>query len=88
MNQLFERLQQLWRDEAGAVMSTEYLILGTILTIGLVAGISAMQDSILAELEDYAAAILGIDCGGLDGENEMLFIGQEEGAISTGMPPP
>ena len=74
-------MERLWRDEAGALMSTEYLLLGSVLTIGLIVGISATQVSILSELEDYAAAILGIDCGGLDGTNDVNFVGNEGGAV-------
>lgn len=72
-------LERLWRDEAGALMSTEYLLLGALLTIGLVVGLSAMQVSLLSELEDYAAAIIGIDNGGLAGTGDVNFTGNEAG---------
>ena len=60
-------------------MSTEFILLGTLVTIGLIVGISATQTSLLTELEDYAAAILGIDCGGLNGFNDGTFSGNEGG---------
>ena len=71
--------KRLWQDEAGALMSTEYLLLGSLLTVGLIVGINATQVSLISELEDYAAAILGIDCGGLDGTNDVNFAGNEGG---------
>lgn len=72
-------LRGLWRDERGGMLSTEYILLGTLLTLGLIVGIAAARDSILSELEDYAAAILGINCGGLDEDNPVTFQGNEQG---------
>jgi Flp pilus assembly pilin Flp len=84
-------LLRLWRDEAGSLLSTEYILLGTLLTLGLIVGIHAARNSILTELEDYAAAILGIECGGLDssGMNDMgaggtgvvTFAGNDGGVV-------
>ena len=77
-----QRLKQLWQDEAGTLLSTEYILLGSLLTLGLIVGISAAQTSIVAELEDYAAAVLGIDCGGLAGESDVTFDGGESGTFT------
>ena len=60
-------VRRLWRDEAGALMSTEYILLGTLLTLGLIVGISATQTSLLSEMEDYAVAILGLNTGEVGG---------------------
>ena len=79
---------RLWRDEVGGLLSTEYVLLGTLLTLGLVVGFSATRVSLVTEFEDYAAALLGIDCGGLTaagvndatmGDDPITFAGNEGG---------
>jgi len=76
-------LQAFWRDEIGSLLTSEYLILGTLLTLGLVAGISATRNSLVSEFEDYAAAILGLNTGGLAGTSEVVFDGGEEGTYTV-----
>jgi len=48
---------QLWNDEFGFVASSELLLIATILVLGMVVGLSAIRDSIVQELGDFAAAI-------------------------------
>lgn len=52
--------QCLWRDDDG-VLSFEWTLLLTLLTIGLVAGIAASRDAIIDELGDAAQAMLALD---------------------------
>jgi Flp pilus assembly pilin Flp len=54
------RLSQLWREEDG-VLSFEWTLLVTLLTIGIVSGLSAARDAIIDELGDIAEAAQGID---------------------------
>lgn len=70
--------QRLWRDESGALLASEYLILGTLLTIGLIVGISSAQTALVTELEDFAQAILGINAGEV-GPAGTVFKGNEQG---------
>ena len=57
MNKL---LLQAWREEDG-VLSFEWTMLLTLVTIGIVAGIAAARDGIVDELGDVAQAMLAVD---------------------------
>jgi len=50
-------LTQLLRDEGGFIISAELVLVATICVIGLVVGLSEVQHSINAELNDVADAI-------------------------------
>jgi Flp pilus assembly pilin Flp len=54
------RLAQLWREDDG-VLSFEWTLLLTLLTIGIVGGLAAARDAIIDELGDVAEAAQGID---------------------------
>lgn len=47
----------LWRDEQGLVLSAEMVFLASIVTIGMLVGLSAYRDNIVAELADDARAV-------------------------------
>ena len=53
-------LRAIWREEEG-VLSFEWTLLLTLLTIGIVSGIAAARDAIIDELGDVAEAAQGID---------------------------
>jgi len=48
---------RLWRDEAGFVVSTELVLIATIVVIGLIAGLTTVRDQVTTELGDVADAI-------------------------------
>ena len=50
-------LQQLWRDEGGAVLSAELVMIGSICVIGLTVGLAALRDGVVSELADLGQAI-------------------------------
>ena len=50
-------MKQLWQDEAGFVVSSELVLIATILVIGIIAGQSALRDAVVGELADVGAAI-------------------------------
>jgi hypothetical protein len=50
-------LHRLWADEAGFVVSTELVLVATILVIGLVVGLATVRDALVQELGDVAMAI-------------------------------
>jgi Flp pilus assembly pilin Flp len=50
-------LRRFWRDERGGLVAAEYLLLGTLLTIGLMVGIGAVQAALLDRLANLAALI-------------------------------
>lgn len=55
-----KRLLQMWREEDG-VLSFEWTLLVTLLTIGIVGGLAGARDAIIDELGDVAEAAQGID---------------------------
>lgn len=54
-------LNQLLYDEAGFVVSTELVLVATILVIGLIVGQTTLRDNVLTELGDTADAISAIN---------------------------
>jgi Flp pilus assembly pilin Flp len=45
------------RDDQGALIATEWVFVATILVIGLIVGLKAVQSAVLNELEEVAGAI-------------------------------
>ena len=54
-------MKKLWMDEGGATISAELALVGTILVIGVIVGLSAVQDAVNTELADLGQAIGNID---------------------------
>lgn len=50
-------LRRLWNEDEGAILSSELVLFGTILVIGMITGLSSVQTSVVAELGDLANAI-------------------------------
>jgi Flp pilus assembly pilin Flp len=53
-------LSKLWRDDKG-VVAFEYLLVGTIIGLGLVVGLAAVSVALNAELTELSQAISAID---------------------------
>lgn len=54
-------LKTFWNDQAGVILSTEIVLISTILIVGLVVGLVEVQCSIVAELGDVANAYGNLD---------------------------
>jgi len=54
-------LSSLWNEEAGFIVSAELVLLSSLLVIGLITGIGAVQESVVGEYEDVAGAIRSLD---------------------------
>ena len=54
------KLRQLWTEDDG-VLAFEWVLLVTLLTIGIVGGVSAARNAIIDELGDVAQVMLCID---------------------------
>jgi len=50
-------LKKLWNDDAGALVSAEIILVATILVIGVITGLHAVQTAVVTELGDVASAI-------------------------------
>lgn len=72
-------LQKLWRDEAGFIISSELILVATILVIGMIVGLASVRDSVVAELADVAEAIGAINqtysFHGLQGHGNIVTVG-------------
>lgn len=53
-------LNALWADEAGFIVSSELVLVATILVIAMVVGLQTVRDAVLQELGDVGAAIAAI----------------------------
>ena len=53
-------VMRMWKEEDG-VLSFEWVLLLTLLTIGIVSGVAAARDAIIDELGDVAEAMLALD---------------------------
>src|SRR5262245_50238687 len=53
-------LNRMWKEEDG-VLSFEWVLLVTLLTIGIVSGLAAARDAIIDELGDVAQAMQALD---------------------------
>ncbi len=50
-------LRQLWADEAGFIISTELVLVATILVLSMVVGMKKISSQVLAEMSDVGNAI-------------------------------
>lgn len=50
-------LKSLWNDEAGFIVSTELVLIATILVLGMIVGLTTLRNDVVAELADVAGAI-------------------------------
>ena len=53
-------LKRIWKEDEG-VLSFEWVLLLTLLTIGVVSGIAGARDAIVDELGDVAQAMVALD---------------------------
>lgn len=53
-------LNQIWKEEDG-VLTFEWVLLVTLLTIGIVSGLAGARDAIIDEMGDVAQAMLALD---------------------------
>jgi hypothetical protein len=56
-------MSKLWQDDCGALISSEFLFVATILVIGTIVGLSAVRDAVNVEMSEYANALLALSQG-------------------------
>ena len=61
MKRLLGKIKQL-RDEVRGAVFVEYLLLTTLIGIGVICGLATLKDALIAELKDLAEAIRQITC--------------------------
>ena len=50
-------MEKLWADDAGALLATEYMTLGSIVVLGGVGGLTAMRDAVNDEMKEFGGAV-------------------------------
>lgn len=48
---------RLWNDDAGSIIATEYMILGSVVALGSVVGLDAMRQATVSEMQEYGNSI-------------------------------
>jgi hypothetical protein len=56
-------LRKLWNDDRGALISTEWLFVVTILVIGLVVGLAYIRNAVTSKFVEIAQAITFLNVG-------------------------
>jgi hypothetical protein len=69
-------LAQLWEDDSGALIATEWVFLATILILGVLVGMVAVRQALIAELHDFANGLLALN-------QSFSFSGQSNCTSST-----
>jgi hypothetical protein len=75
-------LKSLWFDEAGAILSFEFMLLLVILVIGISIGMVILRDAIVSEFQLVAAAVNSLDPG--YGWAGLVYTGTSSGAYVNG----
>lgn len=52
---------RLWREEHGAIVSAEIMLVASILVIGVIVGLKSVRDSVITELADVAQALANVN---------------------------
>jgi hypothetical protein len=66
----------LWNDDGGAVLASEYLTLGSVVVLGGVTGLTSLRDSVNDEMREFGGAIRSV-------RQSYSVAGQRSGVAST-----
>jgi hypothetical protein len=69
--------RRLWNDDCGAVLTTEYLALGSIVVLGSIGGMTAMRDATVDEMQEYSHAVRNLN-------QSYSYPGMQSGMASKG----
>jgi Flp pilus assembly pilin Flp len=67
----------LWNDDAGALIATEWVFIATIMVLGIITGLVAVRQALLSELTEFANAVLALN-------QSFSFSGQSNCSSFTG----
>ncbi len=60
---MWTTVKQLWNDEAGFILSAELVLITTILTLGMIVGLSSVSAAINQEMGDVSMAFSMVNQG-------------------------
>ncbi len=56
-----KRFDQFWKDESGAIIASEIMLIASVLVVGVTVGLKSMRDSVVTELADVSQALSNVD---------------------------
>ena len=72
-NRSMSVIRRLWKEDEGAILSSELVMFATVLVIGMLTGLSAVQTAVVTELADVANAFGSVNqsysYGGIQGHH-------------------
>lgn len=71
-------MRKFWADECGAVIATEYLMLGSIVAVGGTTGLVSMRDAMNAECQEFGNSVREIRQASMPKEYRKLVGGQSQ----------
>ncbi|MCL6503828.1 MAG: hypothetical protein K6T86_14185 [Pirellulales bacterium] len=54
-------LSRLWKEEDGAIVSSEIVVVTVLLVLGMIVGLQSVREAVVTELADFAAAVGSIN---------------------------
>jgi hypothetical protein len=54
-------ISTLWKDDCGAILSTEMVLIGSVVLLGVVAGLATVRDAVTTELANFGGSISNLD---------------------------
>jgi Flp pilus assembly pilin Flp len=51
----------LWKDDCGALLATEWVVMATIIVLGVIPGLIAIRQGTVSELVDFSNATMSLD---------------------------
>lgn len=74
-------LRKLWTDEGGALLSSEFLVLSTVLVIALMAAWVVVRNAVVTQIHEQAMWVVGEDPD--DPKNELKLEPINDGEVVT-----
>jgi len=56
-----QMMAQLWKDDCGALIATEWVFVATITVLGVITGLVAVRNAVVSELTEFANAVLALN---------------------------
>jgi Flp pilus assembly pilin Flp len=79
---------QLWRDQRGAVSSMSFLLLVTIVALGMIVGLTTFRDQIVQELGDVGMALEAVNQSYSTATSSFADVGTDFPSIDVDGAPP
>jgi hypothetical protein len=54
-------IRRLWTEEDGYILSTELVLVGSLLVVGVIGGMTTMRDSLVGEMSDLSSSVSSLD---------------------------